>query len=88
MNPTKIPNKINVDITSLFDLSYQKDTSSWVNWGKTVPEYIVPTGGSYTEVIVPNVDSIRVQFIIKNALMQMRHVLIVGGTGTGKSIMI
>jgi len=72
----------------LFELSYLKEHSSWVNWSKTVPDYVVPTGGSYTEVIVPNVDSIRVQFLIKNCLVNRKHIMIVGQTGTGKSIMI
>ena len=48
----------------------------------------MPKDASYTEVIVPNVDSIRIQYVLKQLLMQQKHVLIVGSTGTGKSIII
>jgi MoxR-like ATPase len=37
---------------------------------------------------VPNVDSIRVQFLLNTLLMNKKHTLIVGHTGTGKSITI
>jgi dynein heavy chain len=48
----------------------------------------VPKDASYTDVIVPNVDSIRIQYLLNNLLMQKKHCLIVGQTGTGKSIII
>jgi len=53
----------------LFDLSFVKDSVSWMPWTKTVPQYIVPKDCSYTEVIVPNVDSIRIQYLLKNLLI-------------------
>jgi len=60
VNPTKIPNKVGNDIGNLFDLAYVKDTVTWMPWTKTVPTYVVPKDCNYSEVIVPNVDSIRV----------------------------
>jgi hypothetical protein len=56
----KIPNKIGGDVESLFDLAFQKESTAWVPWTKTVPTYVVPKDAGYTDVIVPNVDSIRV----------------------------
>lgn len=57
-------------------------------WTKTVKEYVVPKDCTYAEVIVPNVDSIRVQFLLNTLLMNKKHTLIVGHTGTGKTITI
>ncbi len=84
----KIPNKISQDVTNLFEIAFVKESCSWMPWVKTVPQYVVPTGCSYTEVIVPNVDSIRIQYLLKNLLQNKKHTLIVGPTGTGKSITI
>lgn len=88
MQPTKIPNKVGGEVATLFELSFQKETLSWLPWTKTVPAYVVPKDASYSEVIVPNVDNIRVQYLLKNMLENKKHIMIVGPTGTGKSIMI
>ena len=84
----KIPNKVGGDCTSLFEIAFQKDSCSWIPWTKTVPAYVVPKDSGYTDVIVPNVDSIRVQYLLRQLLLQKKHVLLVGSTGTGKSIII
>jgi type IV secretory pathway ATPase VirB11/archaellum biosynthesis ATPase len=84
---TKIPNKVG-EVDSLFNMAFVKDQAQWKPWTQTVPAYTVPKDASYTEVIVPNVDSIRIQYVLKQLLMQQKHVLIVGSTGTGKSIII
>jgi dynein heavy chain len=88
VQPTKIPNKVGGEVATLFELSFQKETLSWLPWTKTVPAYVVPKDASYSEVIVPNVDNIRVQYLLKNMLENKKHIMIVGPTGTGKSIMI
>jgi len=69
-------------------MSFDASVCSWVPWLKTVPAYEVPIGASYTDVIVPTVDSIRVQYLLKSLLTKNKHTLIVGPTGTGKSITI
>jgi dynein heavy chain len=48
----------------------------------------VQAGCFYSEVIVPTVDSIRIQYLLNNLLKKNKHTLIVGQTGTGKSITI
>jgi hypothetical protein len=37
--PIKIPNKLGSDYETLFDMSFQPDSCSWVHWLKTVPAY-------------------------------------------------
>ena len=83
-----MPNKITGDFGSLFELSFNKEQCNWLPWTKTVPTYQIPKDVTYSEVIVPNVDSIRVQYLLKNLLINKKHTLIVGSTGTGKSITI
>jgi dynein heavy chain, axonemal len=88
VDPMKVPNKVGGEVPTLFELAFVKDQVSWMHWTKTIPTYVVPKDCTYSEVIVPNVDSIRVRYCLNQLLMQKKHVLIVGETGTGKSIMI
>jgi dynein heavy chain len=88
VEPMKIPNKVGGEVDSLFNYAFVKDSATWMPWTKTVPTYVVNKDASYTEVIVPNVDSIRIQYLLNSLLNQQKHVLIVGPTGTGKSIVI
>jgi len=61
---------------------------TWVNWMNTIPPYEVQAGGSFAELIIPIADSIRVSKVFNTLITAGRHVLLVGPTGTGKSIMI
>ena len=80
----KLPN----DYNSLFDLSFIPDELKWTNWMKTIPAYEVPGDVKYSEVIVPTIDSIRINHMITRLLFNKSHILVCGNTGTGKSISI
>ena len=85
--PMKIKNSLQ-DYKSLFDFSYTPEDNKWINWNLTVPAYEIPVGASYAKVIVPTIDSIRVSKVLNSLLVNKTHTLVVGPTGTGKSIMI
>ena len=76
------------EFTSLFDISFDAAEIKWVNWIKTIPAYEVPGSVKYSQVIVPTVDSIRVNAMIDRMLFNKSHILLVGPTGTGKSISV
>lgn len=80
--------KMPQDFQSVFDLCYQPDNTGWINWLKTVPDYVVPTGCSFAQIVVPTLDSIRVNNNLNRLLKGGKHTLIVGPTGTGKSISV
>ncbi len=44
---------------SLFDLYFDKEKIAWINWLKTIPPFVVPRDVSYSQLIVPTIDSIR-----------------------------
>ena len=72
----------------VFDYKFIVDDKNWVNWRETVPEYQVDIRASYNEILVPTVDSIRMKFFTKLLVMNNKHALTPGPTGTGKSVNI
>jgi len=83
--PMKIPNKMG-DFKTLFEFYFDQDEMKWVNWFNTVDKYHVDKDLSYLQLSIPTIDSIRVSNISKTLLQNNKHVLLVGPTGTGKSV--
>lgn len=54
----------------------------------TVHEFKIDIKVSFNEILVPTVDSIRMKYFIKLLVMNSKHVLTPGPTGTGKSVNI
>ena len=52
----------------------------------TVPKYVIDKDNSYLELSIPTIDSIRMNAIAKTLMLNGKHVLLVGPTGTGKSM--
>lgn len=72
----------------VYDYKFNIDTKEWIYWRETIPEYSVDIKTSYNEILVPTVDSIRMKYWIKFLVLNMRHILTPGPTGTGKSVNI
>jgi dynein heavy chain len=81
----KIPNKIG-EMKSLYDMYFDMDEMRWTHWLQTVPKYVVDKDSSYLQLSIPTIDSIRMVGISKMLLLNSKHVLAVGPTGTGKSV--
>jgi dynein heavy chain len=83
----KLPIKMG-DYKSLFDLYFERDKINWINWLKTIPPFVVPKDVSYSQLIVPTMDSIRMTKLLYTLIVSDKHPMICGPTGTGKSISI
>ncbi|RLO04474.1 hypothetical protein DYB28_010789, partial [Aphanomyces astaci] len=70
----------------VYDYALDRPSESWKLWLDTIPKYIVPSDASFSELVVPTSDSVRSTFLMQLALTQGVHMLIVGPTGTGKTI--
>ena len=70
------------------DYQFDKTKKEWVLWTDTLPVYNVDNKLSYGEIVVPTFDSIRMKYIKKILLMNKKHVLSPGPTGTGKTVNI
>lgn len=72
----------------VYDYKFNLDTKEWIYWKDTIQEYAVDIKLSYNEIVVPTVDSIRMKFLTRFLLLNCKHCLTPGPTGTGKSVNI
>jgi len=74
---------------SIFDY-HVNEKGEWSHWNSRVEEYIYPTDHSpeYGSILVPNVDNVRTDFLIKTIAKQNKAVLLIGEQGTAKTVII
>ena len=73
---------------TVYDYCFDVVSKEWKVWTETVPPYSVDNKLSYGEIVVPTFDSIRMKFLKRILLMNKKHVLSPGPTGTGKTVNI
>lgn len=73
---------------TVYDYMFDKTKKEWLIWTDTVPAYAVDNKLSYGEIVVPTFDSIRMKYLKRMLLMNKKHVLSPGPTGTGKTVNI
>ena len=56
---------------------------SWMPWMDTVPVYEQDPKQDFTEILVPTMDSVRAEYMLKILISARRNVLCTGNTGTG-----
>ena len=76
------------EFKSVFDLYFDRDKLAWINWLKTIPPFVVPRDVSYAQLIVPTIDSIRMNKLLCMLVLNGKYPLFCGPTGTGKSITV
>ncbi|ORX87075.1 hypothetical protein BCR32DRAFT_215666 [Anaeromyces robustus] len=71
---------------------YKFDTNgdgSWVLWTDTIPSnFQINVKAKYNDILVPTIDTERYSFIMKLLIENNKKLLIIGPTGTGKSMYI
>ncbi|OQR83181.1 sporangia induced dynein heavy chain [Achlya hypogyna] len=72
----------------VYDYSYVLKEHKWVFWMDTIAAYRVPAGISFAEIVVPTSDSVRNTYLLDQLVKTGKHVLMVGATGTGKTVNI
>jgi len=72
----------------LYDYFYDQEKRQFVPWMTTIPNFEVPRTAKYEEIVVPSVDSVRLVYIFQLLVLNDKHVLCPGPTGTGKSVNI
>ena len=74
---------------TMFDF-YVNEKGEWAHWHSKVEEYIYPTDHTpeYGSILVPNVDNVRMDFLINTIAKQGKSVLLIGEQGTAKTVII
>ncbi|KAL8616403.1 Dynein heavy chain 5, axonemal [Nucella lapillus] len=74
---------------TMFDYFVDKK-GLWKHWNEQVVSYKYPPDyePEYTSILVPNVDNVRSEFLIKTIAKQGFAVLLIGEQGTAKTVMI
>ncbi|KAM9386572.1 dynein axonemal heavy chain 5 [Phaethornis superciliosus] len=74
---------------SMFDY-YVASDGTWMHWNTRVEDYIYPSGSppEYGSILVPNVDNVRMDFLIETIAKQGKAVLLIGEQGTAKTVII
>lgn len=73
---------------TIFDWCYDIKAKEWKPWLETIPIFTVDTKLNYSEIVVPTDDSVRMKYLMKLLVMNDKHVLTPGPTGTGKTVNI
>lgn len=77
--------------TNVYDWMFDTDAgpdARWRRWVDTLPRTDIPPGTRFNDIIVPTLDSARYTFVLDTAIKNHYPVLLVGPTGTGKSVYI
>lgn len=59
---------------------------AWIRWTQTVPPYVLPKTNNYSDLVIPTLDSIRNLHFLTTNVANKQHMLMVGPTGTGKTL--
>ncbi|CAL1284372.1 unnamed protein product, partial [Larinioides sclopetarius] len=72
-----------------FDFSVDS-SGEWKHWKYLVPEFVYsPSNGTeYISILVPNIDNVRIDFLINTIAKQGDPVLLLGEPGTAKTVML
>jgi len=73
---------------TVFDYSYDVQTQKWKGWMETVENVPIDARKSFSDLVVQTPETVSYSFIIEHITTQLKHVLCVGPTGTGKTLCV
>ena len=73
---------------TIYDYKFDLEKGSWILWKESVKDYIYNSKLSYSELIIPTKDSICYTYLLNSLILNGKHLIMTGPTGTGKSINI
>jgi dynein heavy chain len=74
-------------VLTVYDYFVDGRKKEWESWETKVPQWRPFAKQSFHSMIVPTVDTVRSNFVVACLLAKQKHVLVVGETGTGKTVL-
>ena len=74
----------------LFDFQVDALTGNWLHWKTLMVHYVPPeiNPHSYGSLLIPNISSLRMEFLIKSVFENFKNILLIGEQGSAKSTLI
>ena len=72
----------------VYDFRFDQASGKWKPWMDDSEKFLIDNKLDFSEIIVPTNDSVRNTYLMNLLLMNKKHVLMVGDTGTGKTVNI
>jgi dynein heavy chain len=85
--PMKLYNKLG-EFNSFYEIYFDIEEMKWTNWMNTIDKYVVNKEDTFLMLSIPTVDTVRLMNLSTTLLKNRKHALLVGPTGTGKSVAI
>jgi hypothetical protein len=72
----------------VYDWTFDVASCSWRPWSRDLPACNISPGSDPASIIVPTVNGLSHSYMLRLLLSAKTHVLFVGGTGTGKTVVV
>lgn len=70
---------------SLYEYNFDKQSCSWQHWMTGSASVSIPESMSFTDIIVPTIDTVRYSQLLQLLVAHNKHLLFVGPTGRPNS---
>jgi dynein heavy chain len=71
---------------TVYDYEYSFNENKWFDWTDKFKDHQIGAKQGFGEIVIPTLDYCRIRSLMSNMLTNKLHMLIVGQTGTGKSV--
>ena len=78
----------NGEVNSIYDFCYDFKANSWPTWHDKLPTGDIPLDAEFSSIVVPNLVTAQLGVLLDLLIRSSFPTLVVGPTGTGKSVFI
>lgn len=72
----------------IYDFCFREEDGLWTSWMGTIPKFTLDPRTKFEDIIVPTTDTVRYTWMLNHLIPHGMHVLCVGPTGTGKTLVV
>ncbi|GIL57271.1 hypothetical protein Vafri_12526 [Volvox africanus] len=73
---------------TVYDFFFDTERDTWRLWTELIDTTPIPSDAKFRRIIIPSIDTVRYTYLLDKGVSHAQPVLIVGPTGTGKSVLV